>query len=89
MKGTFDERICLVNLFCYFSMTRSVLSDEDKAVENAKWGLGIAAVVGMFMQSFIKLLMFLHFQVDCSWQENSLKNDMMYNDNFIKVKDSQ
>ena len=49
MKGTFDERICLVNLFCYFSMTRSILSDEDKAVENAKWGLGIAAVVGMFM----------------------------------------
>ena len=36
-------------------MTRNILSDEDKAVENAKWGLGIAAVVGMFMQSFIEV----------------------------------
>ena len=24
-----------------------MLSDEDKAIENAKWGLGIAAVIGL------------------------------------------
>ena len=25
-----------------------MLSDEDKAIENAKWGLGIAAVIGLY-----------------------------------------
>ena len=43
-------------------MTRNILSDEDKAVENAKWGLGIAAVVGMFIQSFIDFLSFFIFR---------------------------
>ena len=30
------------------SQERRVLSDEDKAIENAKWGLGIAAVIGLY-----------------------------------------
>ena len=30
------------------------MSDEDKAVENAKWGLGIAAVVGMLIESLVE-----------------------------------
>jgi len=40
----------------YESISRKILSDEDKAVENAKWGLGIAAVVGgLFMaRKFLK-----------------------------------
>ena len=43
-------------------MTRNILSDEDKAVENAKWGLGIAAVVGMlFVDVVFYLLNFLFF----------------------------
>ena len=25
-----------------------MLSEEDKAIENAKWGLGIAAVIGLY-----------------------------------------
>ncbi len=44
IKGSVCEHFC-----CYFSMTRNILSDEDKAAENAKWGLGIAAVVGKLM----------------------------------------
>ena len=44
-----------MSFYCCFSMTRNILSDEDKVVENAKWGLGIAAVVGMFMQYSIEL----------------------------------
>ena len=47
------------NLCCHFSMTRNILSDEDKAVENAKWGLGIAAVVGMLMYLAFYLLNFI------------------------------
>ena len=51
MKGTQFLMVWeqLMSFCCYFSMTRNILSDEDKAVENAKWGLGIAAVVGMSM----------------------------------------
>ena len=30
----------------YSSIERRILNDEDKAIENAKWGLGIAAVLG-------------------------------------------
>ena len=40
-------------LFDSFSLNRKIMTDEDKAVENAKWGLGIAAVVGMLIKSYI------------------------------------
>ena len=43
-----------IQLFDSFSINRKILSDEDKAVENAKWGLGIAAVVGMLIKSLIE-----------------------------------
>lgn len=46
-RNSFKE---VLNWQKYESMTRNILSDEDKAVENAKWGLGIAAIVGgLFM----------------------------------------
>ena len=56
MKGTYFEQSVyywLTSFCCCFSMTRNILSGEDKAVEHAKWGLGIAAVVGMLITSFI------------------------------------
>ena len=43
----------IVQLFDSFSLNRKIMTDEDKAVENAKWGLGIAAVVGMLIKSYI------------------------------------
>ena len=36
----YDDELC--------SQERRVLSEEDKAIENAKWGLGIAAVIGLY-----------------------------------------
>ena len=36
------------------------MSDEDKAVvENAKWGLGIAAVVGMLIKSLVEFHIYI------------------------------
>ena len=53
IKQSFNAQI-----FCSFSLNRKILSDEDKAVENAKWGLGIAAVVGMLIKSLVEFHLF-------------------------------
>ena len=50
-------------LLCPRSEERRVLSEEDKILENAKWGVGIAAVLGKMIKHK-RFLLDLDFQVD-------------------------
>ena len=42
-------------LLCPRSEERRVLSEEDKILENAKWGVGIAALLGEIIKQRIVL----------------------------------
>ena len=46
-NGRFVNIYIFSNLWIIFcSKERRILSDADKSLENAKWGLGIAALIG-------------------------------------------